>query len=550
MKNFKYILMMLAGVFAMSSCSDDNIEATYDPANAVPATLNAINSDYVLQKTDADNVFAEFTYTKADFGVPVAVKYTLQAALAGTDFATPVSLGTSESVTPFSVTVSKINNLAISNGIAELQAGSLEFRVLAEANGQSGSLSGIAVLNSNVIKTNVTPYAAKRTYKSLSVPGAYQGWDPTNYSQALYSKKGDGVYEGYIYFSDASEFKFADGSWDVNWGSSDGATLKKDGDNLKVTEAGTYKINVDINTLTCSVDKANWSIIGDAVGGWEAANDVAMTYDANNKLYRATVKMAAGTFKFRANQAWAYDLGASKEANAEKGDLSYGGDNITIDKAGEYTIALDFNGGIYTYKVYSGKYICDYPVLNMPGAINGWNPETADYALVSLKDDGVYSGYIYFSEGGEFKFAKGSWDANWGSTDGEHLVAGGDNIKSGVGLYKFTVMPDQLSMSMELTSWSLIGDAVGGWENANDKVMTWDAATGKLTATVDMVAGAFKFRANQAWAYDFGVDKDGNLAAGAGNIAVAEDGNYTVTLDLVTSINKGHYVPSYTIKKN
>jgi len=550
MKNIKYLLMTLAGILALSSCSDDNIEATYDSANTTPATLSSINSDYVLQKADADSTFAVFTFTKADFGVPVAVKYTLQVALSGTDFASPVSLGTTESVAPISVTVSKINNLAISNGIAENVEGALDFRVVAEANGMSGSLSGIAALNSNVVKANVTPYAAKRIYKMLSVPGAYQGWDPTNYTQALYSKKGDGVYEGYIYFSTASEFKFADGSWDVNWGSSDGTTLAKDGGNLKVTEAGTYKINVDINALTCSVEKADWSIIGDAVGGWDTTNDVTMTYDANNKVYRATVNMAAGGFKFRANQAWSINLGLSSETGAEKTDLAYGGDNLTIDKAGEYTIALDFNGGIYSYKIYSGKYICDYPVLNMPGSINGWDPTTADYALVSLKDDGIYTGYIYYTESGDFKFAKGSWDENWGSTDGEKLVAGGDNIKHDAGLYKFTVMPDQLSMSMEKTTWTIIGDAVGGWDNANDVAMTWDATTGKLVATVDMVAGGFKFRANQAWSYNYGADSDGNLVDGGDNIQVSEAGNYTITLDMVTSINRSHYVPTFTIKKN
>lgn len=175
MKNIKYLLMTLAGILALSSCSDDNIEATYDSANTTPATLSSINSDYVLQKADADSTFAVFTFTKADFGVPVAVKYTLQVALSGTDFASPVSLGTTESVAPISVTVSKINNLAISNGIAENVEGALDFRVVAEANGMSGSLSGIAALNSNVVKANVTPYAAKRIYKMLSVPGAYQG---------------------------------------------------------------------------------------------------------------------------------------------------------------------------------------------------------------------------------------------------------------------------------------------------------------------------------------------------------------------------------------
>lgn len=350
MKRIKYILTVVIGLFVLASCSDEVYDPNYNPKNAVASTLKAIDAAYTLQTADADSTFADFTFTKADYGISLAAKYTLQVALGGTNFASPTNLGTAESVKPISVIVSKINAFAIANGIRGEETGTVDFRIFSVVTGTSGAVAGIDTLFSNVVSTNVTPYAAARTFKSLSVPGAYQGWDPANYDQALYSKNGDNKYEGYIYFSEAGQFKIADGSWDADWGSTDGSTLVSGGDNLSVPDAGTYCINVDLDALTISIVKTNWSIIGLAVGGWETTNDVALTYDAANKVYSATVDLVAGEFKFRANQDWTVNLGTSTEANAEVGDLSYGGDNI-MATAGKYTITLNLNSGIYSYKI-------------------------------------------------------------------------------------------------------------------------------------------------------------------------------------------------------
>ncbi|MBS1563464.1 MAG: DUF5116 domain-containing protein, partial [Bacteroidetes bacterium] len=64
-----------------------------------------------------------------------------------------------------------------------------------------------------------------------------------------------------------------------------------------------------------------------------------------------------------------------------------------------------------------------------------------------------------------------------------------------------------------------------------------------------------KFRANGAWAIDFGIDVSGKLVyadnpflgytAGLNNLSVPQDGNYTIVLDLHVS---GKY--TYTLTKN
>jgi len=70
-----------------------------------------------------------------------------------------------------------------------------------------------------------------------------------------------------------------------------------------------------------------------------------------------------------------------------------------------------------------------------------------------------------------------------------------------------------------------------------------------------VTAGSFKFRANNAWKIDFGIDATGKLGyvdnplfpynGKLSNLTVPSDGNYTITLDLHVP---GQY--SYKLKKN
>ena len=62
-----------------------------------------------------------------------------------------------------------------------------------------------------------------------------------------------------------------------------------------------------------------------------------------------TLNLTAGEMKFRANDAWDINFGD----DGANGSLEYGGANIAIASAGNYTITLDLKGGggKYTYTV-------------------------------------------------------------------------------------------------------------------------------------------------------------------------------------------------------
>ncbi len=184
-------------------------------------------------------------------------------------------------------------------------------------------------------------------YPVVNVPGAYQGWDPALSTTVLSSPNSDDKYEGYFWFPADTEFKFALGGWDTNWGDTgaDG-TLDPGGDNLKVTEDGFYKINVDLTALTYTILKTDWGLIGSATAnGWDS--DQNMTYDATENAWTITADLIAGEAKFRANDGWDLNYGD----DGADAILEAGGANIAIPANGTYLIKLYLDSPDHTYYI-------------------------------------------------------------------------------------------------------------------------------------------------------------------------------------------------------
>jgi hypothetical protein len=200
--------------------------------------------------------------------------------------------------------------------------------------------------------------------------------------------------------------------------------------------------------------------------------------------------------------------------------------------------------------------------LYVPGAYQNWSPATAPVLAPASGRPGLYEGYVDITGNGiqYFKYTNApDWNhTNYGdggngtfSTDG---AAAGLSVPNG-GYYELTANLNNNTWTATATTWSIIGDATpGGWNT--DTQMTYDATHQVWTVTAAMKAsGSFKFRANDAWVIDFGVDAGGNLhyadnpffgyTAGLNNLTVPSDGTYTIVLDLHLSQQY-----SYTMTKN
>lgn len=190
-----------------------------------------------------------------------------------------------------------------------------------------------------------------------------------------------------------------------------------------------------------------------------------------------------------------------------------------------------------------------FPLLNVPGSYQGWDPAKPETTLPSVNSNEIYEGYLHFPDANTaFKFAKGSWDTNWGDdgADGTLEPGGADIVAADAGVYKLNVDLNGLTYSKLRTEWGLIGSATPNGGDA-DQNMTYDPANNSFTITLDLVVGAIKFRANDDWALNYGDNgADGKLEEGGTDIAIEEAGNYTITLDLRQTY--GYY--SYKITKN
>ncbi len=232
-----------------------------------------------------------------------------------------------------------------------------------------------------------------------------------------------------------------------------------------------------------------------------------------------------------------------------KADVNqYNGSSSTISS--QYTNVLVVKINSYSLNLY------------VPGEYQGWNPGAAPIIAPVNGKPGLYEGYVNITGTGiqYFKFTNApDWNhTNYG--DGGNGTFSIDGNAAGLsvpgpGYYELTANLNTNKWTATKTTWSIIGDATpGGWNN--DTQMSYDAVAQVWKVTANMLKnGSFKFRANNAWSIDFGIDGAGKLQyadnpffdynPNLNNLSVPADGNYTITLDLHVS---GDY--TYILHKN
>jgi hypothetical protein len=248
------------------------------------------------------------------------------------------------------VTVKALNIACLNAGIDTNSSQPMQVRLKADIG------HGYNPVYSAPITMNVKAYSLNGY---LWVPGDYQGWNPA-VAPKLVSVNATGIYEGYVNIpaGGSNQFKFtSDPDWghtNYGWASSTingnnvTGTLSTSGSagNLFVPVAGYYLMKANTNTLSWSVTKTTWSVIGDGAAGW--STDVPMTFDAVAGVWKVTTTLnASGQIKFRANNDWAINLGSSGTGNG----LKYDGSNLSVT-GGSHTVILDLRAGAaYTYTI-------------------------------------------------------------------------------------------------------------------------------------------------------------------------------------------------------
>ena len=433
MKKIYLIVLTIFTAVIFNSCVEDDSVQFIAQSPAEFGFTNSFLSEYTLVPSAANNIGERFTWSKADFDVPTNVSYELQYSVSG-DFTDAQSIGTTTN-TEMVVTIGQLLTIAEEAGLdsdpntEEPNSGTLYFRVRAyvgTADSDTEVFSEPAALN--VVLPEVVEGSGVEISTWGVVGSGYNNWGAFE-DAPFYTTDQANVLVTYVTLVDG-EIKFRENNdWGNNLGD-DGAdgTLEAGGANITVT-AGTYKIVLDLNNNTYTIEAYSWGIVGSAYNDWgNAGPDAKFYYDYTTDTFKVGVKLVDGDFKIRLNNDWGTNYG---DTGAD-GTLDAGGDNITAT-AGYYTITLDLNNNTYTIEA-----------ANLWGIVgsgyNDWGNAGPDFLLTEV-NPGIWVGEIVTLLNGEIKFrVNEDWGSNLGDdgTDGT-LEADGANIPTTAGNYRLKI---------------------------------------------------------------------------------------------------------------
>lgn len=232
---------------------------------------------------------------------------------------------------------------------------------------------------------------------------------------------------------------------------------------------------------------------------------------------------------------------------AVNGDESLEGTLVSVNPQALKIAKGDYKYIRITLDMMEGKYKLETldasPYLWVPGDQQNWNPEKASQ-LSSPNMDMKYSGCVYLNGG--FKFtAQPSWKGDnpkfseYGfgdfTTHSDNITDGSDNnLKVDEGFYYVEVNLTDKEVKATLTDWGIVGDATaGGW--SVDTPLAYNKAENTWTVTTVLKAGGMKFRANGAWAINYGGSLDKLVFNSPDNINITASGTYNIVLHLGNS---------------
>jgi len=335
----KHILSILIIAVLFVTCKEKELDPVISLNTAPVLTSPAASTLFTLDETTANEALPSAKWTAADFGYNAAVTYTLEIDVVGNDFADPTTLGSTSKLEASELTQGTLNNILLAKGLPFGFENELEIRVCASVSDL------VEKLCSAPVPVKINPYQAEVIYPKLTVPGDYQlpnAWDPGDENYAVYSRRSDEVYSGFIYFGlDSAVYKFVQGgTWDINWGDNDPADGVLDaagvGNDIPIGgEAGLYLLTCDLNAFTHTNMKTDWGMLGSATAGG-TASDEDFVWDDGKQALTITTDLSVGTIRFRANDADDINFGD----DFSNGTLEFDGADIDIAEAGNYTIDL------------------------------------------------------------------------------------------------------------------------------------------------------------------------------------------------------------------
>jgi|WetSurMetagenome_2_1015567.scaffolds.fasta_scaffold129215_2 starch-binding outer membrane protein SusE/F len=332
MKKIKY-LTFIGLVGLLFSCEKDGTDVIFSDSPVVPTLQTP--PDLTLKRANGNNTI-EFVGTAVDPGFVASANYFLEACKAGTNFADAIVLYSGISPVSMKMTISDLNGFFLKKFPAD-QVTSTDLRlrsvlVVDAGTGAPGTSTKPFEYVSAIKTVNVTTYGLPRL--DLVNSGI---------TQKIESPLGDGKYRGYVKLDATKAFTLKDPDSGTTYGVTAGK-LAANGSAIPVPNSysGWYRLTADTKTLAFTLEAFKIGVVGSATpNGWDVPDQkmdyVAGTgnWDAMTGDWTITTTFVDGEFKFRYDDAWAWNLGW----NSGKTGLTHNGDNIAVT-AGKYNITL------------------------------------------------------------------------------------------------------------------------------------------------------------------------------------------------------------------
>ena len=415
------------------------VQVTVTPY-ADPSKLVTENTTVTGSLANASQHSNTFTWSPAFPGYTGTVSYTIQYESAGKNFVSPQEIVIGNSIYTRSMTQAEMNTTAINSGIPlNNKTGKVEYRIKA-------TTAGGDIAYSNVVNVTITTYIPILRFY---LPGSYQAatgngtdWDPPTAPELIRDLRApvfNSMYYTYIFLPAGAQFKVTQGrTWDINYGGS-GGVLAVNGANFSVTNAGVYRISIDLNTMKYDIKQGRMGFVGDATAaGWNPPSvfpTTQMAFISTNKFV-GVANFIPGGWKMIDNNQW---NDGSNTAAETRSYGSNGGSGSTMDVNAEnfpnitaadtYRVIWDgTNVDNIKYEISHG--------LRVVGNFQGWDHSTA--TPMTYAGNGVWTVTITLPAG-DFKFVSADgWVFNYGGTAGK-ISRDGPNLTVAGGTYTITV---------------------------------------------------------------------------------------------------------------
>jgi starch-binding outer membrane protein SusE/F len=432
--NFRDVAVYMRIKTASRESNNILMLVTTYPVNPPTITGVADGDTFVLTLANNDGIAITIGWEDAilNSSLNLDIEYILEAALPNTAFAAPIELAKVQNTNTTSLTNAQLNRAAIEAGIPIDATGDLALRLRAVI--KDGNSGEILERISSTTTIKVTTYLTVLDLSSTwgVVGSAANNWGATP-DLPFFKTDVDGVLNAYVTLTDG-EFKFRENNdWGNNYGSSSstGGAITPGGGNITVT-AGSYKIVLDLNNLTYTIDSFSLGIVGGAYNNWGATPDFMLEYDQYSDVFRGIVTLIDGEMKFRMNNDWGTNWGD----DGVDGTLDAGGSNIVVS-AGIYIATVDMNKLTYTLEK------IDYAWGLVGGAYNNWgaSPDAQFKRDWSKPFNDIWILENVTLIDGEYKFrANNDWGKNYGDNGADGILDdGGANLVTTAGTYTFTL---------------------------------------------------------------------------------------------------------------